>query len=184
MRFQLKKTDLSVLPSIRKAVLGIPLITNAGLSSKWLTCRCQSHHQKQRSTQSWLHISRQRRTQSVNPTLWIDQWKTSFGIACSFGERIWAWVYGLLNICSTYSTDGAVGLTVGHLVLVENFISLKITKNCCSNSQYLLYECIHIHITFIRIANVMLSTLTGRTSFAHVLYQRHGHHAPVLLRQF
>lgn len=82
--------------------------------------------------------------------------------------------FGLLNVCYTDSTDGAVGLTVGHLVLVENFNSHKIGKNCCSNSQCLSYGCIHILITSIHIANVMFSSLTGRTSLCtHVLYKRH-----------
>lgn len=133
---------------IRKAMLGIPLITNAGLCSMWLASRCQSRHQRQRGTQSWLCVSRQRRTQSVTPTLWIDWWEASFGNAGFFGEKMWAWVYGLLNVCYTDSTDGAVGLTVGHLVLVEHLKSLKNGKNCCSNSQ-LFYGCIHILITFI-----------------------------------
>lgn len=168
--FRSEKTDLSALPHVRKAVLGIPLITNTGLCSTWLTSRCQSRHQRQRGTQSWLFISRQRRTQSVNPTLWIDWWEASFGNAGTFGEKNWAWVYGLLNVCNTYWTDGAVGLTVGHLVLVENFNSHKIGKNCCSNSQCLSYGCIHILITSIHIANVMFSSLTGRTSLCtHVL---------------
>ncbi len=172
-----------MLPCVRKVVLGIPLITNAGLYSTWLTLRCQSRHQRQQGTQSWLCVSRQRRTQSVNPTLWIDWWEASFGNTGSFGGKIWAWVYGLLNVCNTYWTDGLVGLTVGHLVLVENFNSHKIGKNCCSNSQCLFYRCIHILITFICIANMMFSSLTDRTSLCtHVLYQRHN--APVLLRQF
>lgn len=36
-------------------------------------------------------------------------------------------VYGLLDVCDTDSTDGAVGLTVELHVLVENVKSLKIS---------------------------------------------------------
>ncbi len=108
MRFQSKKTDPSVLLCVRKAVLGIPLITNAGLCSTWLTSRCQSRHQRQWDTQSWLCIFPQRRTQSVNPTLWIDWWEASFGNVGSFWDfflflSLWAvecFLYILDRWCS------------------------------------------------------------------------------------